>query len=341
MVAMMALRLALGAVPVEFRHRDDQARSVSLVGEMNGWKPGATPMSRGPEGTWTVTVPLEPGQWLYKFHKDGKWIADDGNPLSSPDGQGGRHSYVLVGDGDFRRHDGVAHGRIRAVKIPSRALGADVEANLYVPPSGSTQRPVLVLLHGNNMDRLQWTDNGLIADFMDNLLHQERIEPFVVAMPSIMPHRDKAGLTSFLAVELPRWLAKEHGTRSAHSSLALGGFSMGGGVTLRVAASHPQAYGLWLPLAAAIHEKVFDDFLPKLLRAGPILQYCGRDAEELIAVNRRAAKALKANRRAEYLEVPGGHTLRFLNQVTPDLLQRTSRFFAARLKTPSPAAGPE
>jgi hypothetical protein len=50
----------------------------------------------------------------------------------------------------------------------------------------------------------------------------------------------------------------------------------------------------------------------------------------LVALNRRIALLLKADRaRAEYCEAPGGHTLRYLNAITPDLLERASRHAAS------------
>lgn len=318
------------ALPTEFRLVAPEARAVSLVGEMNGWDPKAAPMARDGRGAWRVAVPLESGQWLYKFFVDGKWVPDPDNPLSSPDGQGGRHSFVVVGDGLFRRHEGVPHGRVEATSVPSKALGAAVECNLYLPPG--TPRgplPALVLLHGQNMDRAQWVDNGRIADFLDNLLAAGRIKPFLVAMPSVTPFVEKdEEVLRFVAEELPAWLCANRGAAGERRRRALGGFSMGGGLTLRVAAAFPEAYSLWFPLAPAVHDEVMDAWGGSMRKAGPIVQACGTE-DKLLPTNERIAATLrKLKADAEYLPRPGGHSFRFLNALTPELLERASKAFS-------------
>ncbi len=347
-VLLLSLASAAGAkeapLPTEFRLRAPEAKAVSLVGEMNGWDPKATPLARDGSGTWKVRVPLEPGQWLYKFFVDGRWLPDPENPLSSPNGLGGRHSWVVVGDGDFRRHEGVPHGRVESVAIPSKALGASVEASLYLPPGEpSGPLPLLVLVHGQGMDRLQWLDNGRIADFMDNLLAAGRVRPLLVAMPSVMPFVEKPELLRFLAEEVPAWAAASRQASPERSRRALGGFSMGGGVTLKTAAAFPESYGLWFPLAPAVHDEVMDAWGASMRRAGPIVQACGVE-DKLLATNERIAATLKRlGADAEYQARPGGHSFRFLNAFTPGMLERASRAFAATRPPSSsgaPPAGP-
>ena len=315
---------------MRFALQAPDARAVSLVGEMNEWRPGATPMTRGADGTWSVTVALAPGQWLYKFHVDGEWVPDPGSPLSSPDGRGGRHTWVIVGQGDFRRREGVPHGRLEVVQVPSRALGASIEASLYVPPATAGARlPLLVLLHGHGSDRLQWVDNGLIADFMDNLVDAGRVRPFLVAMPSIMPHADRPELMDFLGVELPEWLEQSHHAAPGRGARALGGFSMGGGLTLLVSAAHPEAYGRWFALAPGLRDWAFERLNERLRDAGPIAVYCGVD-DEALPVSRRIATLLRAQgANLEVHEVPGAHSFRFLNAVTPGILEAASTGFSS------------
>lgn len=313
---------------VTFSHHSPDAAAVSLVGEMNGWQPGATPMTRGDDGVWSATVPLGPGQWLYKFHVDGQWLPDDLNPLSTPDGHGSRHSWVLVGDGDFRRHDGVPHGRIELVEIPSALLGVDVEAGVYFSPEVEGPLPYLVLLHGQGMDRRQWIDNGLVAEFMDNLIHRGAIEPFVVIMPSTTPHVQREELDAFLADDLPGWLFSSGLASRDGPPGALGGFSMGGSQTLRIAALHPDAYGLWLPVAGWIPDEHRRAWFPLLAAGHPVVAYCGAEDPVPVEFNRLLAQQLASpHGHHEYVELPGGHSFRLLNTATVDLLVRASRFY--------------
>jgi hypothetical protein len=63
------------------------ARSVSLVGDFNGWRTQATPLApAGPARAWVVTLPLAPGRYEYAFIVDGKrWVADPFAPASADD----------------------------------------------------------------------------------------------------------------------------------------------------------------------------------------------------------------------------------------------------------------
>ncbi|RMH04952.1 MAG: hypothetical protein D6702_01820 [Planctomycetota bacterium] len=99
------------------------AEGVFLAGSFNGWNPTATPMSRGGDGVFRVTVPLQPGRWLYKFVVDGRdWYPDPRNPEREDDGHSGFNSVLALGRlARLEDSDGVVgDGRIEAA-----ALGHD------------------------------------------------------------------------------------------------------------------------------------------------------------------------------------------------------------------------
>lgn len=50
------------------------AHSVFLAGTFNDWDAKATPMLRGDDGVWRVTLRLPPGFYHYKFVADGRWV---------------------------------------------------------------------------------------------------------------------------------------------------------------------------------------------------------------------------------------------------------------------------
>lgn len=56
----------------------DTAQAVCLAGSFNDWNPTATPMARDSRGDWTVSVPLAPGHYQYKFVVDGEWYCEPG-----------------------------------------------------------------------------------------------------------------------------------------------------------------------------------------------------------------------------------------------------------------------
>jgi 1,4-alpha-glucan branching enzyme len=82
---------------VRFVLVDSAARSVSVVGDFNGWRRGETPLSAGSKaGVWTVSLPLPPGRHEYAFIVDGqRWVIDPASVASS-DEFGTESSVVLV-----------------------------------------------------------------------------------------------------------------------------------------------------------------------------------------------------------------------------------------------------
>ena len=61
---------------VDFICRAPQAKSVSLVGDFNGWQPTAHPMTRMPDGGWVIRMELSHGHHQYLFLVDGKPTLD-------------------------------------------------------------------------------------------------------------------------------------------------------------------------------------------------------------------------------------------------------------------------
>ncbi len=71
-------------------------QKIVVAGAFNGWNKESNPLSRQPDGTWTASVALEPGNYLYKYHIDGQWVPDPANPNRAPDGFGGFNSVLEV-----------------------------------------------------------------------------------------------------------------------------------------------------------------------------------------------------------------------------------------------------
>lgn len=86
-----------GPVRLRFALQARDARTVSLAGDFNGWRPDALPLERGPDGIWTVTVELPPGSWSYSFVVDGSWVEDPLAESYRADGFGGRNAVVRIG----------------------------------------------------------------------------------------------------------------------------------------------------------------------------------------------------------------------------------------------------
>jgi Glycogen recognition site of AMP-activated protein kinase len=68
------------------------ARSVSLVGQFNGWDPAVHPLRRFPSGDWTIKLCVPPGRLIYTFIVDGMIWLDPEDDERIPNGWGSEYS---------------------------------------------------------------------------------------------------------------------------------------------------------------------------------------------------------------------------------------------------------
>ncbi len=101
-IASSAEDLLFAYLPAE----GESVQSVSVRGSFNDW--GETAMTEGGDGRWSVTIPLDPGEHIYKYFINGEWPQDmesgqDGNPLDAnvdeyvDDGYGGQNAVRTIG----------------------------------------------------------------------------------------------------------------------------------------------------------------------------------------------------------------------------------------------------
>ena len=87
------------AVQVTFRMPPLEGVSeLHLCGDFNGWNPTAAPLARQEDGSWTVTVVLEPGRsYRYRFRDgEGRWHNDWNADAYVPNSFGSEDSVVVV-----------------------------------------------------------------------------------------------------------------------------------------------------------------------------------------------------------------------------------------------------
>lgn len=86
-----------GFVEVHLTLRAPDAKSVSVVGDWNGWKAGAQPLKRH-DGTWEISLSMKPGldyQYQFLVNND-KWIPDPHASLKVVNGFGGVNSVLAT-----------------------------------------------------------------------------------------------------------------------------------------------------------------------------------------------------------------------------------------------------
>lgn len=96
-----------------------------------------------------------------------------------------KHLFVLSGDAQSNLYLSLSPRGYLDTLSWSNADGDQLHAIVYRPFSynDSTSYPVLYLLHGINGNQYDWLRQGRIAQILDNLIHQQRIEEVLVVMP--------------------------------------------------------------------------------------------------------------------------------------------------------------
>ena len=83
--------------PVNFICAVTAAKHVALIGDFNGWQPGATPMKRQPDGCWHVQLSLSAGHHHYLFLVDDKPMLDPRAQGAARNEKGEKVSLLSVG----------------------------------------------------------------------------------------------------------------------------------------------------------------------------------------------------------------------------------------------------
>jgi 1,4-alpha-glucan branching enzyme len=80
---------------VRFTLANPSAKSVSVVGNFNEWSATANPLTRGGK-VWTAVVTLPPGEHLFMFSVDGKFVVPPLAEDYADDGFGSKNGVVIV-----------------------------------------------------------------------------------------------------------------------------------------------------------------------------------------------------------------------------------------------------
>lgn len=90
---------ASGKQVVSFVFHSPQARTVAVVGSFNEWTPGGNEMRRLDNGSWVLTLPLNPGRHKYAFLVNEMNVEPDPSAIMcEDDGFGSRNSVLIIGN---------------------------------------------------------------------------------------------------------------------------------------------------------------------------------------------------------------------------------------------------
>jgi enterochelin esterase-like enzyme len=246
---------------ITFTLKAPDATSLQVAGG-DGLGMGPFPMTRGTDGTWSVTTPPSvPGFHYYWFVLNGVAVNDPASETYF--GYGKETSGIEVPEegADFYAIQRVPHGEVRAKWYLSKTTGEWRRAFVYTPPGydehSTTRYPVLILQHGSGEDETGWTRQGRAQFILDNLIAAGKARPMIVVMdrgyalrPGAAPATGgssawlqnlRVAFTSFEDVvihDLIPMIDGSYRTIPDREHRAMAGLSMGGMQTLFIALQH-------------------------------------------------------------------------------------------------------
>jgi enterochelin esterase-like enzyme len=247
---------------VIFRYLAPSAKEVKLGGSQFG--ASQLPMTKDTVGIWSIKVgPVQPDIYPYSFIVDGVTVMDPANVAFFPN-ERFKASLVDVPGQTPLIHAmrNVPHGTVTYEYYPS-VEGSTGSVVVYTPPgydqSSGKKYPVFYLISGTTDTEETFFKVGKLNLIMDNLIAEGKASPMIVVMPYGNPMAriaeqkkqakpvDIAGRDSEDAVrraklfetdlvsKLIPYIEKNYRTISNRDNRAIGGFSRGGGQTLRAA----------------------------------------------------------------------------------------------------------
>jgi len=88
--------LQFDEVVIRFSYVSDEAASVCIAGDFNGWSKDSDCMLKSGK-TWNIALRMPPGRYQYAFIVDGRtWTKDPSALLNADNGFGNENSVVIV-----------------------------------------------------------------------------------------------------------------------------------------------------------------------------------------------------------------------------------------------------
>ena len=265
---------------ISFSLKAPDATSLQVEGG-DGLGMGPFPMTKGSDGTWSVTTPPSvPGFHYYWFVLNGVAVNDPASETYFGYGKETSGIEVPENGADFYTIQNVPHGEVRAKWYLSKTTGEWRRAFVYTPPGydahPTTRYPVLILQHGSGEDETGWTRQGRAQFILDNLIAAGKTRPMILVMdrgyawPAGAPTMKQGpaewlqGQTAFEDVvvrDLIPMIDASYRTIPDREHRAMAGLSMGGMQTMFIALEHLELFAYIGSFSGSIVPNVRDVIL--------------------------------------------------------------------------------
>ena len=307
-------------------------------------------------GVWEYqTEPLPPGIYEYTFEIDGVRVTDPRNREIKKWLNCASMVEVPANPGQIApltQQQAVPHGTLHHHIYSSASSGQPRSAVIYTPPGydlkAAAGYPLVILLHGNGDDQTAWTEVGRANQIIDNLIHQKKIAPMLVAMPYGHPIplsekkrgsddyriRNNRAMTADVVNDLLPLLTRNYNVGQKPTQRAIVGLSMGGGQAIHAGLSHPELFEWVGAFSAAAPEGNLREQHPDLVAGADsdanenrqlLWIACGVD-DSLLDRNRKfVAELTRLNISHQYEETQGGHSWPVWRDYLPIFLDKLFR----------------
>ena len=244
---------------ITFRFRAPKARQVQVSASWLGYNPAEAEMTQGPDGIWSVTLPLpSPELYTYNFTVDGVTMLDPANVFVQRDGSRYMNAVLVEGDYADCYKESDKPGNLEQVWYHSAEN--DMTRRLYVytpygyePKKTKVKYPVLYLLHGGGGDEDAWSTLGRTCQILDNLIAAGKAEPMLVVMPNGNPSQyasqtlgiaENANVKKYssgfdnyssLVADIVPFIESRYNVITNKKGRSVAGLSMGGGQSFYIA----------------------------------------------------------------------------------------------------------
>lgn len=254
---------------VTFRYVSASAKDVKLSAQ---FEKAPLQMTKDASGVWSVTVgPVKPDIYPYNFIVDGTSIMDPANEDFFPNERFKASLVDIPGNLPLiHSMQNVPHGTVNYEYYPS-SEGTTGSLVIYTPPgydkNPSKKYPVYYLISGTTDTEETFFKVGHANLILDNLIAQGKANPMIIVMPNgnvaaqiaaqkggLKP-ADPVGRESVEAVMRSKqfeddlikniipYVEKSYRVLGNSANRAIGGFSRGGGQTLRAAFGNMEEFG--------------------------------------------------------------------------------------------------
>jgi enterochelin esterase family protein len=276
---------------VTFRYLAPSAQEVLLNGGQFG--SSAVPMTKDEQGIWSVTVgPVKPDIYPYSFGVDGVTVMDPANVAFFPNERFKASLVDVPGDTPLvHALKDVPHGTVTYEYYPS--ISGSTGSLVVYTPSGynkntSQKYPVFYLISGTTDTEETYFKVGKTNFILDNLIAEGKAKPMIIVMPygnvaarvaeqtgkpkpadpvvrddAEAVSRAKAFETDLLTNVIP-YVEKNYRTINNRDNRAIGGFSRGGGQTLRAAFGNMDKFAWVCSYSSYLSPQEMDRSFPQI-----------------------------------------------------------------------------